>query len=524
MIDGIDSGYQHSGLSKYESTIDLNLVRNTSKNLTNLLKEFPGDTLSDNRWTRLYKDTLGINIQYNWIAEDNLYHQKLGVDIVSRNFPDVMKVNTQQLRELANAGLIQDLNDVYETYMTPFTKEVMYQEGIDPFEVVRMDQKLMGIPVLESSVEAVQYIWIRTDWLEQLGMSPPETMDDLLEISKAFTFEDPDQNGVDDTYGLAVTQYIWDPAMGLSGFMAGFNSYPNLWLENEEGKLVYGGIQSEVKDALLALQTMYQSGEIDEEFMFKDGNQVSEQIKDGTIGLLYGEQWASFLVADSVKNNNKAEWGVFPIVTNEEDKLARVPIQRKMNEYWVVRKGYEHPEAIMKMINLHLEMNWGESAEYENYYSTPYPVWQLSPVTPFPPLKNLDAYLQIDNAVANNQISNLKGEAKAIYEKMDSYHSQNDFNGWGWALTYGSDGAFSVLNEYIENEQILLDKYVGILSDSMGERKTILEHKKLDTYINIILGSPIETFDDFVQDWEKMGGEEITKEINDFYQQLNSSY
>ncbi len=205
-----------------------------------------------------------------------------------------MKVNVQQLRELTNAGLIQDLTEAYETYMTPLTKEVVYQEGVDPFEVVKIDQKVMGIPVLESSVEAVQYIWIRTDWLENLQLSPPKTMDDLLKISKAFTYDDPDQNGLHDTYGLALTQYIWDPAMGISGFMAGFGAYPEIWFENEGGEIEFGGIQPEVKDALLALQEMYKSGQIDEEFMFMDGNQVRGKITNGRIGMLYGEQWTSF--------------------------------------------------------------------------------------------------------------------------------------------------------------------------------------------------------------------------------------
>ncbi len=105
-----------------------------------------------------------------------------------------------------------------------------------------------------------------------------------------------------------------------------------------------------------------------------------------------------FLIQDSVKRDDNASWGVFPIVANQSEDKARVPVQNQIREYWVVREGYEHPEAIMKMINLHLEKNWGKTADYEAYYSTPYPAWKLSPVTPFPPLKNLDAFLIIEEA------------------------------------------------------------------------------------------------------------------------------
>ena len=104
---------------------------------------------------------------------------------------------------------------------------------------------------------------------DQLGLQPPKTMDDVLEISKAFTQKDPDGNGQQDTYGIAATQYLWDPVMGFTGFMAGYGAYPNIWLEDESGKLVYGGIQPEVKQALKALQEMYRNHEIDSEFILK---------------------------------------------------------------------------------------------------------------------------------------------------------------------------------------------------------------------------------------------------------------
>ncbi|HJA94124.1 MAG TPA: extracellular solute-binding protein [Candidatus Eisenbergiella merdipullorum] len=43
---------------------------------------------------------------------------------------------------------------------------------------------------------------IRQDWLDNLGMDMPTTHEELLEVMKAFTFDDPDGNGVDDTYGF----------------------------------------------------------------------------------------------------------------------------------------------------------------------------------------------------------------------------------------------------------------------------------------------------------------------------------
>lgn len=43
---------------------------------------------------------------------------------------------------------------------------------------------------------------IRKDWLTNLNLSMPTTVDELLAVAKAFTFDDPDKNGKDDTFGF----------------------------------------------------------------------------------------------------------------------------------------------------------------------------------------------------------------------------------------------------------------------------------------------------------------------------------
>jgi putative aldouronate transport system substrate-binding protein len=43
---------------------------------------------------------------------------------------------------------------------------------------------------------------IRVDWLTKLGLEAPKTDEELLEVAKKFTFEDPNGTGANDTYGL----------------------------------------------------------------------------------------------------------------------------------------------------------------------------------------------------------------------------------------------------------------------------------------------------------------------------------
>lgn len=510
--------YEHVGLSKYEAPVSITILRDLTPDLQSIVDNLPNETVEDNRWTRLYRDVLGIEIKYDWTAEGDFYRQKLNYAIASGQITDVIKVSADQISLLNSAGLIYDLSEVYNEYATPFTKEIFEQEGTEPLDAATIDGKLMAIPEINSSIDAASFIWVRTDWLDQLELTPPQTISDVIEIARAFTELDPDGNGEDDTYGLAVTNYLWDPVMSIKGFMAGYDAFPELWIENEAGELVFGGIQPAVKDALKALQTMYAEGLLDPEFSFRSGSKVKEQITKGKIGMMYGEQWGSFFVQGSKGSAENVDWQAYPIVSLGETK-PKVPLKFNVTNFYVVRKDFEHPEALIKLFNLHLEKNWGDTADYETYYSTPYPAWQLSPVTPSPARKNFNAFLELDEARRVGDWSKLNREAKAIQKQIDGYLSKraHQESGWGWNKSYGVDSAYAILKQYELNDQLLYEKFTGARTETMIEAQSILQNLQHETYINIILGNPIEDFDEFVEKWIYLGGEKITSEINEWY-------
>lgn len=502
---------------RYDPPIQVSFVRETGEDLQRMLDQLPGESLVDNRWTRLYEEELGIRIHYDWIATGDVYNQKLGVSLAAGRFPDVVKVNPFQLRQLSNAGLIEELTEVYRAHASPLTKNILEAEGTGAFDAATIDGKLMAIPESSSSIETAQYLWIRSDWLDNLGLQPPETMEDVLRISKAFTEEDPDGNGKQDTYGLALTSYLWDPVMGASGFMAGYGAFPNIWIKDKEGNLTYGGIQPEVRKALKALQALYREGQLDPEFAYKNGSKEYRLIQDGKIGMLYGEQWTPFMIQTTLDTDPDAEWQAYPLVA-ESGRSLFVPLRSNTGHYFAVRKGFASPEVVVKLMNLHLDKNWGEQAEYETYYNDDSrAVWMLSPVTPFPGMKNMDAYRDIRDARTTGDFSTLENEALAIHKRITAYETEGLKSGWGWKQTYGPTGAFSIADAYERNGQLRYDEFTGGITETMIDRQVILRDLQLEAYMNIILGSPIEEFDQFVENWRKLGGDEITSEVNAWF-------
>lgn len=526
--DGASAGNDTSDgpLSKYDPPIEVTTVRNLSDVVeNNVLGVLEGETFEDNRWTRVYEEQLGIKIRNEWVVKGNpdsdQYVQKMNVTLASGELSDFLSVNAVQLKQLAESDLIEDMTELYEKYASPLTKDILSQEGTGPFDAATFDGRLMAIPQVEPSIERSMFVWIRTDWLDKLGLQPPKTIADVLAISKAFTEGDPDGNSKPDTFGLGITKDLWGGANALEGFMAGYKAYPNIWIEDASGKLVFGSIQPEVKQALQALQDMFKNGQIDKEFGIKDGGKVAEDITAGKIGMGYGEQWNSIWPLQLNKNNDpNAQWQAFPIVS-ETGELPKVPQKFSTTKFFVVRKGAEHPEAVIKLFNLHLEKNWGETAEFDFYYAPKEAesVWQLSPVQPAPPKKNVTAYREIDAARKAGDFSTLKGEAKTIQEKIDLYNSGSEegFAVWGWERIYGPEGSMGITDQYDKNNQFLIDKFVAAPTPTMVERKSTLEKLQDETFVKIILGDPIDTFDKFVEDWKKLGGDQMTQEVNEWY-------
>ena len=106
-------------------------------------------------------------------------------------------------------------------------------------------------------------------------------MQDVFDIAEAFTKNDPDGNGKNDTYGLGFQKDIWGGLFGAEGIANGFHAYPRTWVKDDNGELVYGSIQPEMKPLFKKLQEFYKDGIIDQEFSVKDAWTVGERLRQG---------------------------------------------------------------------------------------------------------------------------------------------------------------------------------------------------------------------------------------------------
>lgn len=519
---------------KYDPPIKLTTVK-----IFNASDKFmPGETAEKNVWLDGYARDLGIEVKVDWsVVGDEPGgpgEQKLNVSIASNDLPDIIPVNSKQLKQLVDNDMAEDLTEAIEKYASPQLKKFLAVNDGLALKTATFGGKVLALPYVASSIDNASMIWIRKDWLDKLQLPEPKTMQDILQIIDAFTNRDPDGNNKKDTYGIGLNKDVYTGGLyDLTGFFEGYHAYRNLWLEDNSGKLVYGGIQPEMKAALTKLQDMFKAGQIDPEFGVKDGTKVNESVVSGKIGLYYGQHWTAFYpLPDSFKQDPSAVWKPYPIVSID-DKPAIPSVGTGVNPesvnsgYTVFKKGSKHPEALIKLVNYYVDKEYGwDTGGYDDNFHQPDPNpdgiirWRLAAAYMSDPGQNLNIYRGVKAALENNDQDALKNlQAKSNYDIYNRFIANKDPADYGNAMWAGpKDTALSILDYYETNKLGLADRFYGSKTDTMVQKQSTLDKLQLETFTKIIMGGlPADGFDQFVSDWKKLGGDTITQEVNDWY-------
>lgn len=117
--------------------------------------------------------------------------------ITAGDVPDIFWVgDIATAKEMKEEGLLADLTDVINAVYPEFFEEY----GDEVKKVPINDDGIYMIPNFSAGYPTA--LTIRADWLENLGLDMPTDLESFAEVMHAFTYDDPDGNGVDDTYGL----------------------------------------------------------------------------------------------------------------------------------------------------------------------------------------------------------------------------------------------------------------------------------------------------------------------------------
>lgn len=495
----------------YPELVTYTLAQISGANNSNLPE---GDTYEDNAYTRYLRKMLNIQNDTVYMDTEERYSELVNILVKDQNLPDIMVVTDREiLKELVENDLVEDLTQVFEKCTSPRIKEMYESYGDALLNSGKFNGRLMAVP--ETVIDhGPNLLWLRKDWMEELGLEEPETLEDAFEIIDAFVQNRMGTEDGETPVGLACdtnlvgttsSSYSVDPVFD------SFGANPQRWI-SQDGEIVYGSLTEETKEALDYLHKLYDRGILDRNFALRAPNNLRDLVVNGKCGAFFGLWWTpNNPLMESYEKNSEADWEPYYL---QELADKNVYESFRDNKYVVVRKGYEHPEIVMKIISVLFDYTRYEAEdarEVNGYFAL-----NVDP-TARPLVINVDyneaTYQVTENIEAalngNYPEGNLTAIEQSYYQACSSYLSGKDYTAEDWAAYKSRISAVG----------LLVDKHYtpavrSYLDDAGGEIPQSLRQFETSTFIQIIMGEkPVSYFETFVEQWYQQGGHELTQQI-----------
>ncbi|MDR1531446.1 MAG: extracellular solute-binding protein [Clostridiales bacterium] len=489
---------------------------------------FDGDTYDDNRWSRRIKDELNIDLEVAFSADitTDAYRNKVNALLATGELPDVMRwADINWFRQAYEADYLMDITDVFEQYATEPVKR--YRELYpDCFEGASVDGRLYGFPYIDDKFHQAAYLWIRDDWLENTGSQPPKTIDEMIELARKFTFEDPDKDGVDDTYGLALHKQLvlsnYGTLLGFAGAFGvpGYNA-AGVFYRGDDGKITYPYIQPGMKETLALVNQMYTEGLIDPEFITKDTSNMEADISEGKYGMMYHMNWGTWHPFNYSFQKDGVITRPYPIPTVPGREYKMGIESNRGGEIFVVSSQCENPEALIKILNLYnnIAIDFTDQEDFLQYWSDEQ--YRLCPIyIGIPTELHAPAIFQ----ALEDGGATIEGVARQNYQYVLDFESganrdSNTYGTWGQMNTQGDGGSMSIaLNIYRPAGALVTNIMSTERPEIWLQNASVLQTLLETSFTDIITGAkPLDSFDIFVEEWLRAGGQQTLDELEQLY-------
>jgi putative aldouronate transport system substrate-binding protein len=512
--------------AKYDPGITLSTTRTMSPN--DRFDDTDSDKRSyeENRWNRVFKEDLGVEVKYDWIAPDGESAvAKWTAAIAARSVPDFANVNDNVYKQLYDADLIADMTGIWQDYATD-----EYIKSLAPTDISMMtlDGKMYGFPGGTRAMAGTSLLFIRQDWLDTLGLKAPETIDEVIEIARKF--KDAKLGG-SDTIPFMLSNNItgganfsgsdgkWD------GFLNGYGAYLNYWLE-KDGKLVYSSIQPEIRPALLKLQELYKEGLINRDFAALTDPVAREYVAAGKTGLFYSAAWMvtqgmNTLVQNNPQNITTPFKMILPVFPPPAVRGQAVKVQTNSPKGYrmFVSNRSSHPEGALKMALLAYQYGHSGKDNYRYYIEGDFNFFKFLPWGDHMTPVDWDLYRGHGIRVAVETGDTSLIDANGWNTTWDSYQEASQGTGStpSVLMMNGPQGTFTMLYDYYNKGQILIDAYSGLPTDTMALKGDILRGTLETAMFEVVMGADISVWDQAAQKWFTDGGTQITDEVNKWY-------
>lgn len=424
--------------------------------------------------------------------------QQFGVMVASNVLPDLIVWNMSNFQggpaKLFQDGTIIKLNDLIDQH-APNLKKILEEYPLIAKQIKADNGDIYVFPNLKvgdhGKYKTFSGQMIRKDWLDELGLQLPETIDEWEIVLKT----------IKEKKGVIPYTSEKDMLLGSKSSMDFIGAYgigKDFYLNGD--KIEYGPLQPAFKDYLARMQKWYKEGLIDPDYASNDNKAKEAKITSGkaaaTFGYIGGSMgaWLPSLQQDDPKAMLSAVQ--YPVMNKGDEPKFTETGWDYSNTGAVITSANKNPEATIKALD-YLFSEEGAMLKNFGIDGTTYTLVDGQPKFTDLIMKNPDG-LPIGQAMAKNFIANYPFPGPDDDRYNDQYYSLD-----------AQKEAVKAYAKFAKNSASVLIPPVSLTPEEASEFSKIMTD--VDTYrseivTKLIMGtSSLDSFDKAIEQFKKMG-------------------
>lgn len=332
--------------------------------------------LNDTEFAKQMEKLTGVKVKY--------IHPTMGQEkeqfnllLASNDLPDIIEYNWATFvggpEKAIKDGYIIKINDLIDKNAPDLKK--YYQANDKVAKLVKTDDGSMYMfPFIrgDESLRIFHGPFLRQDWLKELNLSVPQTIDEWTTVLKAFK----DKKGATAPLSFAAEKVLTEGATAWGTFVGAYGTTKNYYVQ--DGKVKFGPMEPAYKDFLTLFNTWYKEGLLDKNLPTVDQKMVDANMTNGKSGATVGYNGGALgkyvqamqgkdnydLVAAPYPTLKKGEKAKFGQIDNQVQGIgAAITSKSKNAELAAKYLNFGYTEAGSKVFNAGTE---GVSYKMEN--------------------------------------------------------------------------------------------------------------------------------------------------------------
>jgi len=462
------------------------------------------------------------NIELEPVLMDwNGYRRRRPMMLAGGDIPDVMwNGDPLDVRNNLRNGFIMEVPHELILKYAPEYVKLLNRYGKEAWLYSQYKGRNFGLPTFNEGANQPRISTWRKDWLDKLGITrTPETLDEMYTALKRFRHDDPDGNGKKDTYG-------WCPDIGhwSLAFVEVFAACNVLaWdFQLVDDNVVWGGIRPEARQALKILRKWYAEELLDPDFVLvsQQSRATERRFVNGKIGYHHPVDSYAAYDLDIPTSMHRQLRDITPGAEMTPGPPLRNAEGRRTGRTWggaahIMQFGKhleEEPEKVIRMLKMMEAITVDEQLYAETRSGKRGLHWDLVPgrgaqlLPAF--LGDAKKQLRAAEMLGQNGFStifyypcNLTRTYEMKYKRPESvrFALENQKPEWAIMNVLGKSDVVPSASRYLED----------------------LRNWQMTVFVEIITGDrQLETFDAFVNEWKRRGGDILTAEANEMYREM----